>query len=170
MASPEEIKHQQDLLTTYRNTLAHYLKQEAGLGKLHAPPGVAHGIREARENIQRIKKNLRDWHAEVADHPDDGDTPVIAPSAPTPVAATLPDKRALREALIGKFSLEELEALCADVEQDLASDGVTLQVNLDVVGGSGKPGKVLNLITYLDRRGYLSYLVDAARRTRPGLV
>jgi hypothetical protein len=82
----------------------------------------------------------------------------------------MPDKRALREALVEKFALEDLDVLCADLEQDLAADGIALRVNLELVGGSGKAGKALNLISYLDHRGYLGYLVQAARRARPGLV
>ena len=80
------------------------------------------------------------------------------------------DKRALRETMVQAFSLDELELLCADVEHDLAANGIALQVNLELVGGNGKPGKVLNLISYLDRRGYLAYLVTAVRRARPGSI
>lgn len=87
-----------------------------------------------------------------------------------PGEATAVDQRALREAIVGTFSVEELAALCADVEQDLADAGLTLQVNLDMVGGVGKTGRVLNLIQYLDRPGHLAYLVRAARRMRPGLI
>ncbi len=79
------------------------------------------------------------------------------------------DKRVLRTKLVQEFDLEELAVLCADVEQALASDNIALQVNLDMVGGSGKMGKVLGLIGYLDRRGYLGYLVEAARQARPGI-
>jgi len=77
------------------------------------------------------------------------------------------EKRALREALIAHFSLGELELLCSDVEQSLANDGINLQLDLDIIGGDSKPVRVLNLITYLDRRGYLSYLVEEIRRQRP---
>ncbi len=44
------------------------------------------------------------------------------------------------------------------------------QVDPEIVGGSGKPAQVLNLIQYLDRRGYLDYLVKAVRRARPGII
>jgi hypothetical protein len=64
----------------------------------------------------------------------------------------------------------ELDLLCADIEQELVANRVALQVNLELVGGSGKPGKMLNLIGYLDRRGYLVYLVAAVRRARPGVI
>ena len=85
------------------------------------------------------------------------------------------DKWALREALVSKFSLEDLQELCYFVEQALEQDGVEvmgrpLQVNLEILGGSGKRAKVLNLIQYLDRRGYLGYLVAAMRQLRPGSI
>ena len=79
------------------------------------------------------------------------------------------DKRVLRTTLVKGFGLEELDALCLDVEEALADDGISLQVNLEMVGGSGKMGKVLYLIGYLDRRGYLGYLVVAARQARPDI-
>jgi len=89
---------------------------------------------------------------------------------PTAPRSTTVDKRALRKAMVQTFSLEELDALCADVEQLLADDGIELQVNLEMVGGSSKAGKVLNLIGYLDRRGYLALLVTTLRRERPGII
>jgi hypothetical protein len=83
---------------------------------------------------------------------------------------TAVDKRALREAMVQTFSLEDLDVLCADMEQDLAGDGIELPVNMEMVGGTGKTGKILNLIQYFDRRGYLAYLVTAVRRARPGTI
>jgi hypothetical protein len=175
MASLDEINQQRELLATHRQTLAHLVQQAAMFGgERFAPPYVMHGIREARKNIQRIKKNLRDWREEVDDQANDGDTAISVPSptdqSPAVVEAVLPDKRALREAIVEKFSLDDLDLLCADVEQDLAADGIALQVSLELVGGSGKPGKVLNLIAYLERRGCLHYLVNAVRRSRPELI
>jgi len=93
--------------------------------------------------------------------------PSTRPAMPRRTAV---DKRALREAMLQALSLEDLEILCADVEQDLADDGIGVQVNLEMVGGTGKAGKTLNLIQYLDRRGYLAYLVTAVRRVRPGII
>ena len=60
--------------------------------------------------------------------------------------------------------------LCGDVEAALAAGGVSLQVNLDMVGGGSKAVQVLRLIEYLDHRGHLPYLVEAVREHRPGLV
>jgi hypothetical protein len=88
---------------------------------------------------------------------------------PCPPAGAV-DKRALREAIVKNFSLEELEVLCADVQQALEDDGVELQVNLEMVGGVSKTGKVLNLIEYLDRRGHLDSLIAAVRVARGEII
>jgi hypothetical protein len=80
------------------------------------------------------------------------------------------DKRALRQTIVESFPMEDLDIICADVEADLAQAGIDLQVDMELVGGTGKRGKVLNLINYLDRRGYLAYLVTAVRRERPGII
>lgn len=87
-----------------------------------------------------------------------------------PQAAGAVDQRALRKALVAAFTVEELDILCADIQQDLANDGVQLTVSLDTVGGKSEERQTLNLITYLDRRGYLSYLVNALRRERRGIL
>jgi hypothetical protein len=71
----EEIANQQQLLATHRRTLNHYLDQQAKLGTQYAPPGVIHGIYEARQEIRRIKEILRGWGIPVSDHPDDGQSP-----------------------------------------------------------------------------------------------
>ena len=78
--------------------------------------------------------------------------------------------RTLREAIVKSFSLEDLEILCSDVSQALAEAGIDLQVNLDLVEGNGKTAKVQSLIGYLDRRGYLPYLVKAVRESRPNIA
>ncbi len=91
-------------------------------------------------------------------------------TTPTASRKTVVDKRALREAMVQAFNFEELGILCADVQQDLANDGLQVAVDLEMVGGSTKSGKALELINYLDRRGYLSYLVRAVRLHRPGVI
>jgi spore germination protein GerM len=64
----EEIIKQQELLTTYRRTLAHLLQQAARYGGVSfAPPQTAHGIDEARDNIRRIKDFLRERGVGVED-------------------------------------------------------------------------------------------------------
>ena len=80
------------------------------------------------------------------------------------------NKTVLREAIVKQFSLEELEILCADIQQTMLDDGQDLQVDLEIVGGTGKAAKVLKLIEYLDRRGFLAYLVNAVRRSRSGII
>ena len=80
------------------------------------------------------------------------------------------DARSLREAMTRAFSMEELEVLCADVQDMLHDAGIDEQVSLELVGGASKVARVLNLIQFLERRGYLGYLVEAVRATRPGTI
>jgi len=80
------------------------------------------------------------------------------------------DKRTLREVINRAFSTGDLDILCSDIQENLRQNGIELQVNLDVVGGDNKPLQVLNLIEYLDRRGYLAYLEKAVREARPGII
>jgi hypothetical protein len=74
MLTPEELAEQQQLLATYRHTLAIYLKQRAMLGQAYSPPALITGIEEARGNIKRIKTMLRAEGAVVQDDPDDDST------------------------------------------------------------------------------------------------
>jgi hypothetical protein len=95
----------------------------------------------------------------------------VAPAASAAAARhTSVDKRVLREKIVEHFAPEDLDIICADVEADLAQAGIDLQVDMELVGGTGKRSKVLHLISYLDRRGYLAYLVTAVRRERPGII
>src|SRR5258706_4922495 len=71
MSRSEDIAQQRNLLEIHRRTLAHYLNQLAIQGEAYAPPGVTHGIREARAEIRRIKKVLRNWGVPIDDHPND---------------------------------------------------------------------------------------------------
>jgi hypothetical protein len=72
MPTQDEIHQQLRRLEAHRATLAHYLDQVSQLGSAHTPPGVGHGIREARAGIARCKAAQRGWGVAVEDHPDDG--------------------------------------------------------------------------------------------------
>jgi hypothetical protein len=85
MPNQEDIAHQQELLAAHRRTLAQYLKQQALISELFTPPAIAHGIDEARANIQRVKGALAGWGVPVEDLPDDD-----APPAASPVAVAKP--------------------------------------------------------------------------------
>ncbi len=81
------------------------------------------------------------------------------------------NKRELREAMNRTFDDEALNLLCADIEEDLVSDGIAIQVNQEMIGKpAGREGKILQLIDYLDRQSYLDYLIAAVRRLRPGII
>src|SRR5262245_62154578 len=88
MPSQEQVDQLRSRLETHRQTLAHYLSQRAQLGAPYAPPGVEHGIREARAEIRRIKEALRGWGEHVEDWPDDAapaaDAQEIGAAQPTP--------------------------------------------------------------------------------------
>ena len=73
MANSEEIAQQRGLLEIHRRNLAQYLKQRAQFGDAYVPPVISNGIVEERENIARVKRNLRDWSSAVADHPNDSE-------------------------------------------------------------------------------------------------
>jgi hypothetical protein len=75
------------------------------------------------------------------------------------------DKGALRKAMVKRLDSTSLATLCADVQGDLEKDGIDLLVSVAVVGGTGMVGWVLNLIDYLDRRGYLDYLVSRLQKS-----
>lgn len=72
--------------------------------------------------------------------------------------------------MVEAFNVEDLDVICQDEQEELNNNGIELLVNMDMVGGQGKAGKILNLIEYLARRGYLPYLLRAVRQARPGLI
>jgi hypothetical protein len=75
MLEPEEIDEQQQLLATYRRTLAVYLQQQAEIGRAYSPPALINGINETRDNIRRIKSLLGTSGITVAEDPDDDEAP-----------------------------------------------------------------------------------------------
>ena len=90
--------------------------------------------------------------------------------APAPQNSGNIDSRALRIAMIAAFKVDELQLLCDDVEALMLADGISDELDLEMVGGSSKPTMILNLIEHLKRRGQLKYLVQAVRTARPGIV
>jgi hypothetical protein len=124
---------------------------------LPRPPEQA-GVAASQELVRRSSQEAI---AEVSGR--------IGPAPETGAAINLSD---LRRAIVRSFSLDEEALLCADIRQALADDGVDLMLDLDALGGreQGEEALVLALIEYLNRRGYLSYLVEAVRRERPGSV
>jgi len=80
------------------------------------------------------------------------------------------DKRALRNAMLGSFSREDITLLCNDIEEELKKDGKDIGVSLDRVTGNTRLDiQILDLIEYLENRGHLDYLVKEVQRNRPGL-
>jgi hypothetical protein len=120
--------------------------------------------------------NERDWGVPVLYlrsvdgvlFPQDNSQP-DSPKQPTSPGGQV-NLRQLREAMCRYFSVEELEVLCSDIQDSLARSGTPLPLSLDVVGGTTREIKVLNLINYLDHRGFLDVLVKAVREARPGTI
>lgn len=79
------------------------------------------------------------------------------------------NKRALRMAVVKEFSEDDLKVLCADLEEELKSTGKDLEIDLEMVGGTGKEAKILNLIEYMERRNCLPSLITAVRSARPDI-
>lgn len=79
------------------------------------------------------------------------------------------DLIALRKVIAELYTLEELDVLCVDVSERLKADGrdEALPFGPEVVGGAGKVAVVRRLISFLERRGCLDYLVAAVRNGRP---
>jgi hypothetical protein len=160
MASAEDVKHQQTLLTTYRRNLAHYLRQQAALGEAYAPPAILNGILEAQSNIQRIKQILRGWNILVEDHPDDGDNISSVQTGQEPKAVTTNvDRIKLRQILINYFSDDELRDLVFDMNLDY-----------EALPGASKAGKARELIAFAERHNRFQDLVELAQRLRPNVA
>jgi len=113
MPSPDDIKHQQELLAINRRNLDNYIKQQDQYGSGYIPLIILNGIEEARSNIKRIKGILRGWGAYVEDKPDDSEQadtaaspsagtsaqPAHSPSTPGAQPASTTDKPALERPL-----------------------------------------------------------------------
>lgn len=85
LPSEQDIANQLELLAIHRQTLHIYLVQQAELGSVYVPPGVVHGIREAREQIKRIKQDLRNWGYDAENLPSDDESSAIpAPNIACP--------------------------------------------------------------------------------------
>lgn len=65
----EEIRHQQELLITYRRNLRHLLQQAAlHGGEIYAPVSIMNQISDQRTNLKRTKEILRDFGEQVVDY------------------------------------------------------------------------------------------------------
>jgi len=72
------------------------------------------------------------------------------------------NRTALRRELLAAYDRTRLSLLCADISERLRQARVGERVDLDIVGGDKLEKIILNLIEYLDRRGWLQHLLDAA--------
>src|SRR3954463_7337900 len=158
MPNQDDIAVQQTLLQAHRQTLTVLLTQQALLGAAYAPPGIANGIRVARDAIAQAKQTLRDWGANVEDLPNDLDfvgppddaTHQSRPGAPTAggdnifttIGASAHGNVVGKNQIVHQTSANEpdpdddrraIEQLLARLERDLATgagqiDGATLMM------------------------------------------
>lgn len=94
----------------------------------------------------------------------------LAPAPANAPLTTAVDLVKLRDLIVARKKLEDLELLCQDVEQEMRNDGIDLQFDMEMVGGQGKPVRVKRLIEYLDSRGKLAYLVRRIRKEYTGEI
>jgi len=129
-----------------------------------------------KHELERIARRIIDVVQELQSQPtvQPSISPVVSgkfsEDQPAPGKNVNVNQRQLRDIMVKHFGQEDLALLCHDIELELEKAGIEQQVNLEIVGGSGKAMQILNLIQYLDRRGYLSYLVAAVQRARPGSI
>ena len=72
MPSPDDIPHQEELLTIHRKNLMYLLLQAAQYGgELSAPLDRINLITDVRKNIQQIKDTLRSYGVQVKDKPNE---------------------------------------------------------------------------------------------------
>lgn len=80
---------------------------------------------------------------------------------------------AVRNFIDEHYTLDEMEVLCADVAAIIEErTGQSPRLSLSIVGAAGKPQKLAAqaIAEYLNRRGWLPYLVEVLRRDFPDQV
>ncbi len=126
------------------------------------------GVEDGVPFPRGIERSIQEWLDLSQAPPATAPKPSASrPKPGDPIPQPTIDRTDLRNLIVQHFSKEELDVLCADVQADLEARGINEQVNVEMVGGSSKTGIVLNLITYLERRGQLGCLEAVARRMRP---
>jgi hypothetical protein len=90
----------------------------------------------------------------------------VKPKLPSEITEPAPDKMTLRTFLINNFNSAELEELCFSIMGELERLGKPEKVDLDTIGGSSKPIQVLNLIGWMERRGWYDILWRCARAAK----
>src|SRR5262245_32598441 len=117
MTDAEEISRLQEQLAAHRATLAILLRQLASLGSDYAPPGVHHGIAEARAAIERLKEQLRAAGLAVDDQAGDQATADEAAAAPVDAPA-----RGVRQTIEGGD--HSIQAIDSTVTVDKSGDQI----------------------------------------------
>jgi hypothetical protein len=121
---------------------------------------LEHGrLRDGTHPLSRVLAALRDslgidpeWDQLIAEVKAGG-------AATPPDPAALPSEQAIRDALVGRFSLVELHTLAFD-----------LGIDRDEIAGGTKSEYARELVTYCTNRERRQALVAAVRKARPGAV
>lgn len=102
-----------------------------------------------QRQIEGIERQIADAETQLA--------ALDTTSAPPGSTGAAPNRRALRDALASRFTLEELATLCDNLEVDIQNiPGDTLQ------------GKAREIVQYFEHRGRLAELAAEVRAQRPG--
>lgn len=92
---------------------------------------------------------------------------LAAAAPPPPPPPPRLNRVELRKLLSERFTKNDLETLCADIQGTLRADGRDVRLDLDTLGGESVPMIALNLIRWAENRGHYEVLVAAARNMRP---
>jgi hypothetical protein len=107
-------------------------------------------------------------------HPSHPRPPVTQPpeAQPQGAPAPSPDRVTLRNFIVKQFKSAELAVLCTDLSQMLVNRGMsTEQFDMGIVSGSDNiVTQALDLIGFMQRRGWYEVLVESIRAARPGMI
>jgi hypothetical protein len=81
------------------------------------------------------------------------------PESPKAPPAAQPDRIAVRETLKKHFNLDDLRALCQD-----------LNIEFESIAGETRDRKALELVAYAERHVMFDQLIAAIRRSRPNVT
>jgi nucleoside phosphorylase len=70
------------------------------------------------------------------------------------------DVPALHKKIMAQFLRHDIGQLCIELEERLRADGIDESISIDIVGGQSTSEIARNLISHLQRRGLLPYLVE----------
>ncbi len=79
------------------------------------------------------------------------------------------DPLELYELLVNHFSMTDIKDICLRVTHAFKKDGISEKLDPELLGGKGKREVAYEIVGFLEKRGYLGYLVQVIRAVRPDL-